>query len=245
MNALSGLGRKGPQPKDLADDGSPSIIEHLLRVDVLRGMSREEIAMLFGWVKPEEYPAGTRLFSADSSSEMLFILKTGHVEVYRLTPEGKRLVISRFGPGTIFGEMRMLGQTLRGAFAEASEPVLVCIVTKDRLLEVLRRRPDVTIRILEVVGSHVVQLEERLEQALFSPVRARLASFLLTTMDPFTSAVSGYSHEDIGDTIGALRQTVTEALSVMREEGLVKVQRKQIRVVERQKLEQIILDQNG
>lgn len=242
MNALSELGRKGPQPKDLTDGGSPSIIEHLLRVDVLRGMSREEIALLFGWVQPVEYPAGTRLFSPDSSSESLFILKTGHVEVYRLTPEGKRLVVRRFGPGTIFGEMRMLGQTLRGSFAETAEPTLVCIVTRDRLLEVLRRRPDVTIRILEVVGSHVVQLEKRLEQALFSPVKARLANFLLANMDPSTGTVCGYTHEDIGDTIGALRQTVTETLSLMREEGLVEVQRKQIRVVDRLKVEQIVLD---
>ena len=39
-----------------------------------------------------------------------------------------------------------------------------------------------------------LQLEERLEQALFSPVKARLANFLLANMDPSTGTVCGYTH---------------------------------------------------
>ncbi|MDP2728812.1 MAG: helix-turn-helix domain-containing protein, partial [Dehalococcoidia bacterium] len=54
-----------------------------------------------------------------------------------------------------------------------------------------------------------------------------------------------YTHEEIGDTIGALRQTVTETLSSMRDQGLVQVERKQIRVIDRAKLAQIACWESG
>jgi CRP-like cAMP-binding protein len=84
-------------------------------------------------------------------------------------------------------------------------------------------------------------LEGRLEQAIFSPVRARLARFLQANADPATGLVKGYTHAEIGDTIGALRQTVTGALSEMQTQGLIEVGHKQVRIINRQGLEEMAL----
>jgi CRP-like cAMP-binding protein len=79
-------------------------------------------------------------------------------------------------------------------------------------------------------------LEERLEQAVFSPVKVRLANFVLANMDPSTGVVAHYTHAEIGDTIGALRQTVTETLGEMQNQGLLEVGHKRIRVTHHQGL---------
>ncbi len=238
-------GAKGHKPGQVLNNKRLPVMEYLRMVDVFSAMSREEIAPLFKGVQPMECPPGTLLFTPDEPYERLFVLKKGRIDVYRLTPTGKRLVVRRLDPVAIFGEMGMMGQTLQGCFAEAVEPSLLCVATREHLEEVLNQHPDVAVRMLQAVGSRLGQLEERLEQALFSPVRVRLANFLLANMDPATGTVSDYTHEDIGDTIGALRQTVTEALSLMREKGLVEVQSKQIRVVDRLKVEQIVLDEDA
>ncbi len=219
------------------------IRQYLERLDVLKDLRPEEIALLFRSVKPKEYPPGTFLFTPDDPGERLLVLKVGRVDVYRITAAGKRLVVRRLAPTTIFGEMGLLGQSLQGCFAEVVEESLVCAVNRNEILEVLRQHPDVAIRLLEVVGKRVGLLEERLEQALFSSVKVRLASFLLTNMDPLSGVVANYTHEDIGDTIGALRQTVTETLRLMRNEGLVEVMRKRIRVANGEKLEKMVQDE--
>jgi len=187
----------------------------------------------------KECAPGTVFFTPEDSSERVFILKLGRVEVYRLTANGKRLVTRRIGPGTIFGEMGLLGQTLQGCFAEAIESSLVCIATKDDILQLLRERPDIAIHLLDSVGNRLKSLEDRLEDAIFSPVKVRLARFLLSSHNPASNAVSGYTQAEIGDAIGALRQTVTEILSELEDQGLVEVGRKQIQVVNRPALEEI------
>lgn len=226
-------------PASGAKGGPVPVAEYLQKVDIFKDLSREEVEVLFKGVMLRECTPGTVFFAPDDSSERLFILKEGQVDIYRLTAGGKRLVTRRVGPGTIFGEMGLLGQTLQGCFAEATVDTLVCVATRDDLLRLFQERPDVMLRLLETIGKRLRVMEERLEHAVFSPVKVRLANFVLANMESSTGVVAGYTHAEIGDTIGALRQTVTETLSEMQNRGLVEVGHKQIRVTNRQGLEEI------
>lgn len=219
-----------------------SIVEHLKRVDVLKDLAHDEVTALFHRMVVRDCKPGTVFFMPEDSTESLFILKTGYADLYRLTPGGKRLVTRHIEPGTIFGEMGLLGQSMQGCFAEATDDSLVCIATKDDVLRLLKERPTVALRLLEGLGNRLRLLEQRLEQTAFSPVKVRLASFIMANMDPATGAVRGYTHEEIGDMIGALRQTVTETLSELQKQHLIEVGHKRILVVDRQGLEQVASD---
>jgi CRP-like cAMP-binding protein len=89
------------------------------------------------------------------------------------------------------------------------------------------------------VGSRLKSLEDRLEDAVFSPVKVRLTRFLLSSLDPADNSISGHTQAEIGDAIGALRQTITEVLGDLEAQGLIEVGRKQIRVMNRPALEEI------
>lgn len=224
---MSLLGRKKPaSPSGIS---RASVVTYLQKVDVFKALTKEEIETLFHGVMVRECQPGTVFFSPDDASERLFILKEGQVDIYRLTPSGKRLVTRRIGPDTVFGEMGLLGQTMQGCFAEATESSLVCVATREEVSQLVKQHPDMAMRMLEAVGARLKTLEERLEQAVFSPVKARLANFLLANTDT-AGVVTGFTHAEIGDTIGALRQTVTEALSELHRQGAVEIGHKQIRV---------------
>ena len=224
-----GRGNKG--------DSALPVTTYLKRVDVFGDLTHEEVEQLGKSFAMRECIRGTVFFTPEDSSERLFILKTGQVELYRITRSGQRLVLRRIGPHTIFGEMGLLGQTMQGCFAEALEESLVCSATREDVAHFFREHPDVGLRMLEAVGNRLQTLEARLEQTAYSPVKVRLANFLLTNVDAATSTLAGFSHAEIGDTIGALRQTITQALNEMEAEGTVVVGYKQIQVLDRQRLQ--------
>ncbi len=91
--------------------------------------------------------------------------------------------------------------------AEAIEDSIVCIITREQILALLKRRPEVTLRILEMVCSHLYLLEERLVETVYNLVSVRLAYFLLTNADSTTGVLTNITQEEIGNTIGAVRQT--------------------------------------
>jgi CRP/FNR family transcriptional regulator, cyclic AMP receptor protein len=205
-------------------------VDYLQRVDVFKGLTRDEIERFGKELPMQACASGTLFFTPYDTTERLFILKEGHVELYRLTVNGKKLVTRRLGPGSIFGEMGLMGQTMHGEFAEATGDALVCTATREDVLRILREHPDVAVRFLEAIGSRLKVLEERLQHAVFSPVPVRLASFILANANPKAGVVSGLTHAEIGDTIGALRQMVTETLSKWRNEGLIEVGHKCIQI---------------
>lgn len=85
---------------ELFQDLSPKEIEELERLITISSVKRGKV-----FYRPEE------------TGEVLFILKSGHVQLYRISPEGKKLVIASLGAGTLFGEMPLLGQQLHNTFA--------------------------------------------------------------------------------------------------------------------------------
>ena len=189
------------------------------------------------------YLAGSIVFTPeDSPCERLYILRRGRVNLYRLTSSGKRLVTRQILPGSVFGVSALLGRVTQKNFAEAVEESEISIISREQVLELLKRRPDLALQIIEMVCKRLYFLEERLVETAYNPVIVRLAYFLLSNADSTTGVLANISHEQIGDTIGAVRQTVTETLSLLRKKELISTKPKQIRIIDRHGLEEIIHD---
>jgi CRP/FNR family cyclic AMP-dependent transcriptional regulator len=208
--------------------------------EVCKRTETNEFGLFFDHVEEEFYPAGTMLFTPEESAERLYILKQGRVDLFRLTAAGKRLVTRQILPGAVFGDMGLLGQTTQGSYAEAIEHSAVGIVTRKDILEILRRNPEISLRLLEMVGNRLRLIEERLLETSYSPVRVRIAHFLLTNTDPVSGVLTSFTHEEIGDIIGAARQTVTETLNFLQNKGLIFIGPKKLRIVSRHGLETIV-----
>ncbi len=216
------------------------IVDLLYGTDAFVGLTAADFHVFFDHVEAEHCPAGTLLFSPEDSGERLYILREGLVELYRLTPDGRRLVTRRIKPVSIFGLMGLLGQSMQGNFAEAVEASLVCTISREEILGLLKQRPDVAVRLLELLGTRLCLAEERLLEMAYSPVAVRLAHFLLANMDGTSQVVAGFTETEIGDFIGAVRQTVSDVLSLMRRQGIVWIEPKQIRVLQPYRLKEIV-----
>ncbi|MFC1969730.1 Crp/Fnr family transcriptional regulator [Chloroflexota bacterium] len=213
---------------------------YLYGVNILEGMELKELQVIFEHTHLQTYPVGTIIFSPEDTCKYLYLLWEGGVELYRLTSEGKRIVTRRIPPGSMFGIMGLLGQTLQCSFAETTKDSTVYVINREDVLALLARKPELMLHILEAMGKRLSLLEERLVEILCSPINIRLAHFLLTNVDPASGELNDITHEEIGDIIGAVRQTVTEALSDMRKQGLILTGHKQIHIVDRHGLEESV-----
>ena len=216
----------------------------LCAADLFKGIESTQLRSIFDGMEPQTCLAGTILFMPEDSSERLYILEQGRVDLYLITASGKRLVTRQILPGSVFDMMGLLGQAIQGDFAEAVEDSTIYVFTREDFLALLQRRPDITLRVLEIVGKRLRILEERFIEVAYSPVIEKLAHFLLINADSTSGVVTGLTHEEIGDVIGTVRQTVTETLGILRNRGLIVTGIKMIRVIDRHGLEEIVQAQS-
>src|SRR5262249_52861831 len=153
---------------------------------------------------------GQILYSQEDRAEVLFLLKRGRVQLYRLTPSGKRLDLATIEPGTFFGEMPWLGESLRHTFAEAVEDSLLCIMSRPDVERLMREQPQVALRMLEVLGQRLALCEARLEEMAYRSVPARIAAVLLRFSQGQNGEAVPITHQELGEMIGAFRESVTK-----------------------------------
>lgn len=209
---------------------------HLLSsAPVFRGLTVPELSELFREVRHRKVPAGTTFHDPADSIEALYFVKRGRVRLYRLTSSGRKIILTELQALTVFGSMAMLGQGMDSDFAEAVEESLICTISGPALERLLRRRPDVTFWLLTATGRRLWEVEQRVEEMAVFSTEQRLATLLLHLVDP-TGVVSGITQEELAEMSGTVRQTVARILGRWRQEGLVAVRRRSVRIFGREKL---------
>jgi CRP/FNR family transcriptional regulator, cyclic AMP receptor protein len=185
-------------------------------------------------------PRGRVFYRPEERGEVLFILKAGHVQLYRINPEGKKLVVASLGSHTIFGEMALLGSKMHNTFAEANEDCLICVMSPADLERIIVAKPQVALRLLELAGKRLSEVEERLVYMAFKGIPARLAALLLRLCEERgTNEIRGVTHQEMAERVGTYRETATQVLNLLRTQGLIEIGRKRITVVDAEKLAEI------
>lgn len=226
-NRLRGLldrARHGISPP-MHGGGSLTKREYLLTMDIFRDLPPEQIEMIEHATIMRTIPKGQVIYSQEDRAEALFLLKRGHVTIYRLTPAGKRLELATIGPKAFFGEMPLLGESLRHAYAEAAEESLLCVMSRADIERLIRDQPQVALRMIEALGRRLADREARLEELAYRSAPARIAAVLLRLTEGRMGNEAAVTHQEIGDMIGALRETVTKILDEFQSDGLVELRR--------------------
>lgn len=215
-------------------------LNYLSMMDLFRDLSPQELAEMDRQTTMSTCKAGKILYMPDDTGEVLFLLKKGRVELYRISPEGKKIVLTVLGPGTIFGEMALVGQGMQDTFAEAIEDAVLCVMSRADVERLILARPQVALRLVEALGRRLAQVERQLEEVAFKSIPARLAALLLRLAhESGNGTIVGYTHQSLGEMLGTYRETTTQVLNEFKAAGLIDIGRKRIEILDRAGLERI------
>jgi len=208
-------------------------MRYLSELTVFQDLTAREMEDLNRITTMSTVSKGRVFYRPEEPGEVLFILKEGQVQLYRISPEGKKLVITTLGPHTLFGEMALLGTKMHNTFAEAVDDCLICVMSRTDLERLILSKPKVALRVLEITGKRLREAEERLENMAFKGIPARLASLLLRlSVERDTLEIVGLTHQDLAESVGTYRETATQVLNDLKSQGLIEIGRKRISILD-------------
>lgn len=214
-------------------------LAYLQEMEIFQDLSPKEMAELDRITTVSSVEKGRVFYRPEEIGEVLFILKQGRVQLYRISPEGKKLVIATLGPGSIFGEMALIGQQMHNTFAEAIEDCQICVMSRTDLERLILNKPQVALRVLEITGRRLRAAEERLKDMAFKGIPARLASLLLRLAEEHGDVITGLTHQDLAESVGTYRETATQVLNDLKAQGIIDIGRKRITILNREALQAI------
>lgn len=215
-------------------------LELLSAMDIMRDLAEEEVKELMDATPMRTVRKGTMLFGGDDGPEVLFLLKSGRIELSRQPPEGKKLILGFVESGTFFGEMSLIGQRLVGTCAVAVEDSVICALSRHDVESLILDHPKVAFRVIEVLAQRLQQTRDSLEEMAFNDLTGRVAGLLLRLADEETNLIEGYAHQDLASMVGCLRESVTVALDRFKQSDAISIGRKRIEITDRAQLERVV-----
>lgn len=231
-------GERGSAPSG-GKPALPTKAAYLSATDIFRDLSPKDLDQIDRVTAMTTCRRGKVFYTPGETGEVLFILKRGKVNLYRINQDGKKLVTTTIEAGSVFGEMSLVGQGMHDTFAEAAEECTLCVMSRSDLEHLLLDKPQVSLRFMEVMASRLHDVEARMENVAFKSVPARLAAFLLQLGEGKGGRIDGVSHQDLADMAGTYRETVTRILNEFRGEGYIDLGRLRVTIREPEPLREI------
>jgi CRP/FNR family transcriptional regulator, cyclic AMP receptor protein len=144
-----------PEPIDV--DSGVRKLTYLKGTELFRDFTRAQLEPFHHTIRMETWPAGHVFYRPGQTGEVMFLLKEGRAQLYRLAADGRKFVFADVPPSSIFGEMACIGQAMYECFAEATADSVICTLSRADVQRLIVAYPQFALRLIETMGRRMVE----------------------------------------------------------------------------------------
>jgi CRP/FNR family transcriptional regulator, cyclic AMP receptor protein len=234
------LGRhslKGPTPTD------PEDARRLLGDCVLfRKLAPQERNALVARARMRRFDAGDTIFLIGALHDSMIAVLSGDVRISMPSADGKEVVLAIVHAGDVFGEIAMLDGKPRSADARALTACSLAVLDRRDVLAVLERNPTAWLGLVEVLCSRLRRTDHHLVELALLGLPVRLAKTLLRVVDAADARAANrtdlrLTQYELANLVGAARESVNKCLHEWQRAGIVRMEKRVIKIEDRAALE--------
>jgi CRP/FNR family transcriptional regulator len=219
----------------------------LVKDRIFCDLSQPTLAALDSISFSATYPKDAILFVEGQDSRGVFVLCNGRVKLSTTSADGKSIIVRMAEAGEVVGLAGTLSGKPYELTAEVMEPLQANFIPREAFLHFLKEHGEAAVRVAEILSKiyHATLLEVRY-LGFSSSTAEKLARFLLdlpghaSPKQNETRTTLTLTHKEIGETIGASRETVTRLFANFKREGLIEVHGATLIIHDRPKLEKML-----
>jgi CRP/FNR family cyclic AMP-dependent transcriptional regulator len=218
----------------------------LVKERVFCDLPRPVIVALDAISSSATYPKDATLFVEGQEPRGVFVLCHGRVKLSTNSADGKSIIVRVAEPGELVGLPSTLSGKPYELTAVALEPVQANFIPRDAFMRFLREHGEAAVRVTQMLSQiyHATLLEVRY-LGFSSSTAEKLARFLLDlpavpAQNGNLRATLGLTHKEIGEMIGASRETVTRLFTHFKHERLIEVHGATLIIVNKSDLEKLL-----
>ena len=187
---------------------------HALRRALLFQMlDRDDLGQLVTVAVWRTYKRRERIASAEDLSRYLLVIMEGQARLVRYSPQGRIITIDRLFTSESCGMPGIRGTAPLMSNLEAmAEGTKVCWLPLDAVSALIATKPQVTLRMADLLVERLVRAYDRIADLASQPVLVRLAHTLAEYGEVDPRRQASLSREELAALIGASREEVTRGL---------------------------------
>ncbi|HVL94285.1 MAG TPA: Crp/Fnr family transcriptional regulator [Solirubrobacteraceae bacterium] len=198
------------------------------RVPAFETLAPADLDRIAGVAVPRRFEPRTVIFREGDDSDTCYVVRSGHARALREHGDGRQITLATFGPGDIFGELAMFDDERRSATVEAIDALEVVAILGADMRSLLRRHPDIAVKLVISLGRRLRDANERLARQSFQTVQSRVATVLEQMVEQAREegADAGgvlivATQAELAQLAGSSRESASRFLAVLERAGII------------------------
>jgi CRP/FNR family transcriptional regulator, dissimilatory nitrate respiration regulator len=215
------------------------ILDHIACVPLFEGLPPGQIEDLAMIVTDQTFGKAETIFSEGEDADGFYVVITGRVKIFKLSPDGKEQILHFFGPGEPFGEVPVFTGQHFPASAEAMEESRVFFFPRKSFVDLIKRNPSLALNMLAVLSKRLRRFAALIDDLSLKEVPGRLAAYLLYLSDQNRGAKVlelAVTKAQLASLLGTIPETLSRILGKLSSQGLIESDGRRIRIMDREAL---------
>jgi len=203
------------------------------------GLTDAEVQALAQRAVERRFAPDEMLFWEGEACTGIFLIIQGNVKIFKTSPGGREMMLALESAPSTVAELPLFDGGPFPASVRAVGAVTTLFVNKTDFQQVCRQYPDVALKLLAVVGRRLRHLVAVVEAMTFGSVTQRLARLIVEASQQSGSLSFDLplTHQELASRLGTVREVVSRNLARFRAQGLIRIEGRQIQILDRAGLE--------
>ncbi|MGA2516299.1 MAG: Crp/Fnr family transcriptional regulator [Thermodesulfobacteriota bacterium] len=222
------------------------VIESLKRCPLFAGLKEEDLKKIKAVASLRRVGKKQILFSDGEEARGFYVILSGKVKLFKISPEGKEQILHVVSPPEAFAEAALFLEGNYPAFAETLTDSQLLFFPKRDFIHLIERNPQLSINMIVSLSHFLRKFASLIEELSLKEVSSRVAKYLIDLS--LKSAKEGrnprevdldLSKSQLASKLGTISETLSRSLAKMKAKKIIEVKKNRILILNREALEAV------
>jgi len=224
----------------------------LKRSPLFAGLNEKDLRKVIAIASLREVRKGKILFSDCEEPNGFYVVLSGKVKLFKVSPEGKEQVILVVSAPDTFAEASLFLQGSYPLFAETLSDGQLLFFPKRDFLRLIKENAQLSANMSVTLSHYVKRFSSLIEDLFLKEISSRIAKYLLdlsieqSKEGKMAKEVElDLNRSQLALRLGTVRETVSRTLTKMKAKGIIDVKKNRILIQNREALEKLAAGLRG
>jgi len=218
----------------------------LKRCPLFAGLKDEDLKRVRAIAALRQVGKREILFSEGEEAKGFYVILSGKVKLYKISPEGKEQILHVVSAPDAFAEAALFLEGTYPAFAEPLSDCQLLYIPKRDFIQLIERNPQLSINMIVSLSHYLRRFASLIEELSLKEVSSRIAKYLLDLSmklskegkDPKEVELD-LSKTQLASKLGTISETLSRTLAKMKAKKIIDVKKNKILILNREALEEL------
>ena len=221
-------------------------IDLLRRCPLFAGLKEEDLKRIRAIASLKQIERKEILFSDGEVAKGFYVILSGRVKLYKVSPEGKEQILHVVSAPDAFAEAALFLEGSYPAFAEALADCQLLFFPKKDFIQFLEKNPQLSINMIVTLSHYLRRFATLIEELSLKEVSSRMAKYLVDLSLRLSKEGKNPKEVELDLTktqlalkLGTISETLSRTLAKMKAKGIIDVKKNKIIILNRGVLEEL------